>query len=98
MENQPIIVVHVHEDGHVLYYLNGEAKVFFVDDRVPDDRVYQMTEQTPREALTALIGSSPIGSRHDEHHASVVHRVRLALLSKSPLNLICADPDSVHRS
>jgi hypothetical protein len=91
MDDHPICVVHISKNGEIDFLLNGEAVFLVVDERVPYDRVYQMTAQAPREAIKTLIGGSPIGSRHDSRNAAVVHRIERALQGKSHLEIINDD-------
>jgi hypothetical protein len=91
MDDHPICVVHISENGEIDFLLNGEAVFLVVDERVPHDRVYQMTVQAPRAAINTLIGGSPTGSRHDRRHAAAVHRIERALQGKSHLGIIDDD-------
>ena len=79
MGSRPICVVHLHEDGGFEYLLSGDAVFLVVDERASHDRVYQMTLQSPRGAITGLLGNSAIGSRHDTRHPAV----RIALSGRS---------------
>ncbi|HET7884268.1 MAG TPA: hypothetical protein VFL55_25500 [Acetobacteraceae bacterium] len=89
MDDRPICIVHITEDGDIDYLLNGEAVLFLVvDERAPGDRVYQMTRQTPREEIASLIAGSPIGSRHDSRHVAIAHRIERALQGKSHLQIV----------
>jgi hypothetical protein len=63
--DRPICVVHILENSDLNYYLSGKAVFLVIDERFPHDRVYQMTLQTPSKKIAALVGSSPIGNRHD---------------------------------
>jgi hypothetical protein len=83
VDRGPICIVHIGENGDIDYLLNGEAVMFLVvDERAPLDRVYQITKQTPLETIAALLGDSPIGSRHDPRHADVVRAIDRTLRSK----------------
>lgn len=90
-KDRPICVVHISEDGDIDYLLNGGAMFLVVDERAPRDRVYQMTMQTPHKEIMALLGSSPIGSRHDSRHAAVAHRIKRALQGKRRFGLVGDD-------
>jgi hypothetical protein len=68
--DQPICVVHILADGDIRYFLSS-IEVGLVDEGVPNDRVHQITLQTPREEIAVLVGSSPTGRRH----VPVEHRI-----------------------
>ena len=91
MDDRPICIVHISEDGDIDYQLSGDAVFLVVDERAPRDRVYQMTLQTPRDEIAALISDSPIGSRYDVRHAAVEHRVVRWLHGKSHLAVVDND-------
>jgi hypothetical protein len=95
IDNRPICVVHMLEDGWTEYLLNGEAVLLIVDERVPYDRVFRETTQTPREVIIELLGSSPIGSCHDSRHAAVAHRIRRAWQGERHLELVSDKPPIV---
>jgi hypothetical protein len=63
--DEPLCVVHILENSDLNFYLSGKAVFLVIDERFQHDRVYQMTLQTPRKRIAALVGSSPIGNRHD---------------------------------
>ena len=101
LDNQPICVVHRDECGWTNFYLSGDVLFFNVDECVPHDRVYQITHQTPREAITALLGDSSIGSRLDSRHPAIERRIRRALQGMIHLELLDnppGDPDDVAAS
>lgn len=87
----PIVVVHLRENGDIECHLSGDVVVLYVDERFPHDRVYQMTEQTPREEIAALIGDSPVGSRQDVRHAAIKHHVERWLEGKNHLEIVDDD-------
>jgi hypothetical protein len=54
---------------------SAACRLFVIDERAPLDRVYQMTMQTSREEIAALISDSPIGNYYlDNRLAPAVHR------------------------
>ena len=88
---QPICVVHITGESNIEYHLSGDVVFLVIDERAPHDRVYQMV-QTPREEIAALIGDSPIGSRHDVRHAAIERRIARSEQGKSHLEI--ADDDA----
>jgi hypothetical protein len=85
MDNNPVCVVHVRKDGSMDFHLDGYVAFFIVDERVPHDRVYQMTMRTPREQIAELLSASEFGSRYDARHTAIAHRIESALRGKSHL-------------
>jgi hypothetical protein len=51
----------MRDDGNIDYLYTGDVALLVIDERMPPDRVYLMTRETPREEIAALIGDSPIG-------------------------------------
>lgn len=50
------VVVHYDERGEVRYLVNGEAvRLFIVDDRAPDDRVYEVLTRNQEYEIDELI-------------------------------------------
>lgn len=84
----PICIVHIAADGCPNYIFNGEVEFLIIDERAPHDRVYQMTEPTPRALIAELIGHSPIGNCHDSRHAAAAHRITRFLEGRSHLEAI----------
>jgi hypothetical protein len=74
---QTIVLVHIQGNGSIEYLIQHGtgARVFVVDERAPHDRVYEMTLQAPIEAIQAVLGDDPIGSRADSRHKAIEHRV-----------------------
>ena len=85
MDDSPVCVVHVREDGSLDFHLDGDVAFFVVDERVPHDRVYRLSMRTPREQIAELLGASEVGSRYDDRNKAIEHRIRCALQGKSHL-------------
>ena len=85
MDDSPVCVVHVREDGSIGLHMDGDVAFFIVDERKPHDRVYRLSMRTPREQIAELLGASEVGSRYDARHKAIVHRIRCALRGKSHL-------------
>jgi len=72
------VVVRFDEDGDISYGVFGDERVrlFIIDERAPNDRVY---EWLPRRAPSDLVGIIPpdaeIGSSADERHAAIAARI-----------------------
>jgi hypothetical protein len=91
VDDQPMCVVHVDEHHSLNFYLNGNAMFLIINERVTYDRVFQMTVQSPREVIEALIGSSEIRHCGDDRHAAVEHRIKRALERKAHLEIVKDD-------
>ena len=52
-------VVHFDESGEISYYSDPGVTVYIVDDRAPDDRIYQFSQyDIPAGMLDGEIGSA----------------------------------------
>jgi hypothetical protein len=71
----PICVVHVRDDGPPEFLLTGDVRFLIVDECAPDDRVYEITLQRPREEIMTLVGDSTIGSCQDARQAAAAQRI-----------------------
>ncbi|GGD30918.1 hypothetical protein [Aureimonas glaciei] len=70
------VAIHFDEDGEFRIYQSGEGvTVYVIDDRVPNDRVYQLQPASQADEIEALIGKSPIGSADDEKHDFITAQI-----------------------
>lgn len=78
MNLEAVAVVHIKEDGDTDYLICGDDKfrLFIVDERAPNDRVYEITLRDAPETIREIIGDSPIGHRNDERHAAIEARIK----------------------
>lgn len=78
MNLEAVAVVHIKEDGDTDYLICGDDKfrLFIVDERAPNDRVYEITLRAAPETIREIIGDSPIGHRNDERHAAIEARIK----------------------
>jgi hypothetical protein len=78
--DRPICVVQIKENGDLDYLWSGAMDLFVIDERAPLDRVYQMSIQSSRDQIAALIGDSPVGDYFtDNRLAPAVRRTRKAV-------------------
>lgn len=94
--NEPHIVIIHHNPntlGGMSYFVEVGApvRVFVVDDRVPHERVYELTLRFSRESLLGIIGDSSIGHAGDERHKAVSSRILAHLEDRPFLTLIDGD-------
>lgn len=86
MDIENVVVVHFDENGSIDYAVCGDEKVrlFIVDERAPNDRVYEWTTRCTAGKIRELI---PQGSKHghkgDIRHAAIKHRIEAALRGES---------------
>ena len=75
--SEAIVVLHSDEDGEQSYHVFGDGvRLFVVDERVPNDRVYEVLSRDDPATLRDLIPEgSDIGSSQDERHPAIVHRI-----------------------
>ena len=92
---QGAVIVRFDEDGELSYHVFGgeSVRLFIVDERAPNDRVYEYTSRDDAQVFRQIIpADAEIGSQSDERHAAIAHtisahiegRPRLALVSPSP--------------
>lgn len=73
------VIVHFDEDGELTYHVMGDVRFYIVDERAPDDRVYEWLPRATSEDIAALIPvGSTIGNSKDERHLALAHRIQAA--------------------
>lgn len=63
--NMTRVVVHYDEDGEVSFYVEPGVTLLIVDERAPNDRVYEYYDRSTRAEVDAVLGDSKIGKRFD---------------------------------
>lgn len=95
--DKPLVVIHFDEHGWPRPCVEQAAldlvRVIFVDDRVPEDHVYELTTAGPPEELRELLGDHPIGSKNDARHAAIENRIIADMTGKPMLSLVKGDAD-----
>lgn len=88
-----VVVVHFDEDGDWSYHVFGEkVRLFIVDERAPNDRVYEYLSRSEPSYLRDLIpAGSDIGNQNDERHEAIKHRVLAAGEGRSHLSVVESD-------
>lgn len=74
MSDKPIVIMHYDERGWLDVRIAGDVTVLTVDDRVPQDRVYEHTIREDRSELLTF-AQGPWGNISDERTAQL--RVKL---------------------
>lgn len=90
-----VVIVHFNEDGEMSYHVFGEkVRLFIVDERVPNDRVYEWLSRSEPSQLREMIpAGSDIGNQNDERHEAIKHRVLAAGDGRSYLSVVENDHD-----
>ena len=66
----PTVVVRYDEAGELEFYAEGSVRLFIVDERAQDDRVYEIRDRYTRSDIRELIGDEKIGHRFDGSDAA----------------------------
>lgn len=73
MERQPIptprVALHFDEDGNLAVLAEPGVAVFWVDDRMPNDRVYRQGHIATKAQIDGVIGDGPVGDSGDARQA-----------------------------
>ncbi len=90
IDNTPIVVVHIDENGETRYLASGDVRFFIIDDTAPHDRVYEILDRVGRDEMLAMIGDD-IGNQNDERHAAIEAVIAEAFDGKPRLRLVEGD-------
>jgi hypothetical protein len=60
-----IVVVRFDERGEIDYQVIGDVRLFIIDERCSDDRVYEWTCRNTPDQIQEVLGSSEIGHSGD---------------------------------
>lgn len=89
-----IVAVHFDEHGEISYHVFGgeEVRLFIVDERAPNDRVYEWLPREDKTCFRKLIPvGTDIGSSHDERHGAIEHVINAVQSSKRHLAVVPSD-------
>lgn len=59
------VVIHFDERGKPTYYVEGGARLLIIDERAPNDRVYEFSDRSTAAEIDDIIGDDTVGSRFD---------------------------------
>lgn len=92
------VVVHFDEEGEQSYHVFGsDVRLFIVDERVPNDRVYEVLRREEPATFRDLIpDGAEIGSSQDERHSAIVNRIN-ALRDGKPFLTLATTGDTNER-
>ncbi len=73
MEIEGIAIVRFDENGEISYHVASDARfrLFIVDERCPNDRVYEWLPRCDNAAAKAILGDDEIGSSADARHPAI---------------------------
>lgn len=75
--SEATVIVRFDQDGELTYHVYGDARLYIVDERAPDDRVYEWLSRATADDIADIIPvGEAIGNSKDERHAVVSHRVK----------------------
>jgi hypothetical protein len=89
-----IVAVHYDEQGEISFHVFGgdEVRLFIVDERAPNDRVYEWTQREPVAGFRDLVPEGcEIGHSEDDRHAAIAHVVESYVSGKRHLRAISND-------
>ncbi len=90
----PVVTVRTLADGDVEYYVSGErVRLILIDERSPNDRVYEWLPRCPAGKHFDLIGDSEIGSSKDDRHAALKHQIENRIEGRPALSLVPVDDE-----
>lgn len=70
----PKVVIHQDESGEIAVVFGSGVEVFWVDERQPQDRVFQMSASSD-QAVENILSDSPIGSASDQKQKQLITRI-----------------------
>jgi hypothetical protein len=88
-----IVVAHIQENGDMYYHIYGTVRVFTVDERVPNDRVYEHLLRSTDEMIGKIIGDSTVGSSEDSRHAALKHKIEAFMDDAPALSVVPKEPE-----
>lgn len=81
-----LVIVHYDANGEPSYFCAGEEiRLFIVDERAPNDRVYEWLTRDSADTIKGVLRDDPIGSSSDDRHEAIKHRVLKAIAGKRQL-------------
>ena len=88
---EPTVIVRFDADVELSFHAIGDVRFLVVDERVPNDRVYEITDRKTPEAIAAIIGDSEIHSKHDARHPAIEARIIAFVEGKPHLRPVTDD-------
>lgn len=83
------VVVHYDKDGETSYFVTGDrVRLFVVDERAPNDRVYEFLSRDTPHGIKEILKDDPIGSSQDDRHAGIKARIEEFIDGKPRLTIV----------
>lgn len=96
MEIEGIAIVRFDENGEISYHVASDARfrLFIVDERCPNDRVYEWLPRCRGEEAREMLGNDPIGSSQDARHPAIAARIAALMDGRKHLSIAQSEPSS----
>ena len=89
MTDMKAVFVHIKENGEYdIHSVTPGVVVVWIDEGAPNDRVFVDDSVVPESVMRGLVGDSKMGSRLDDRHKAIKHRVLAAESGKPHLELV----------
>jgi hypothetical protein len=87
------VIVRFTETGELDYLVSPDARVrlFIVDERCPNDRVFEWTRRVEPAAIVEMLGNSEIGHSKDERHPAIAHVIEAYMDGRPRLSVVFYD-------
>lgn len=84
------VVMHIDTDGSSSLLVCGAegVRVFVIDERAPNDRVYEITGRDTAEEINKAIGDSPIGNACDDRHEAIKNSIKAELDGRPKFHVV----------
>jgi len=74
------VIVQFDEHGELTYHVQGNTRLYIVDERAPHDRVYEWLPRATSDEIAEIIPvGEVIGSGQDERAEVLSHRIKAAI-------------------
>lgn len=78
--SEATVIVRFDDDGELTYHVFGDTRLYIVDERAPDDRVYEWLSRSSADEIAAMIPKGEtIGNGRDERGVVLAHRIKAAM-------------------
>ena len=87
-----IVIVRFDERGEHDYEVLGDGVcLFIVDERAPNDRVYEWLPRATADEIKAILRDDPIGSSQDSRHEAIKNTILSAIELRPKFKVIADD-------
>lgn len=89
--SEPIVAIVFDTNGNISVRAAGDVRVVWVDERQPQDRVFEATSREPVADLLSFVGDSAEWGRSGDDRQKRLE-VQIARLAGPGLHLVKKDP------